>query len=126
MITKMSAKLSHLTVLLLTAAVFFAFSAPAQVASADLLRQAYHALELADHDYHGHRADAMKQIEAAGKVLGLNLRGDGHDHEKQGQSDDHLREAQSLLTQAQGGFRGKALAHVKAAEKQLGIALNIK
>ena len=94
--------------------------------SADLLQQAYTTLEQADHDYKGHRVAAMKQIEAAGKLLGLNLRGDGKGHEKQGVSDQQLRSAQALLEQARAGLAGKPLKHVDRAIKQLNIALSIK
>jgi hypothetical protein len=100
------------------------FAGPA--ASADLLQQAYTALERADHDYKGHRIDAMKQVEAAGKALGLNLRGDGRGHEKQGVSDQQLRNAKGLLEEARAGLTGKALKHVNHALKQLNIALSIK
>jgi hypothetical protein len=92
----------------------------------DLLQQAYTTLEQADHDYKGHRVAAMKQIEAAGKLLGLNLRGDGKGHEKQGISDDQLRTARALLEQARAGMTGKPLRHVNRAIKQLDIALSIK
>ena len=95
-------------------------------ASGDLLQQAYTALEQADHDYKGHRKDAMKQIEDAGKLLGINLRGDGKAHEEQGVSDEQLRTAQGLLEQARSGLAGKPLKHVNRALKQLRIALNIK
>ena len=96
------------------------------VAAGDLLQQAYTTLEQADHDYKGHRIAAMKQIEAAGKLLGVNLRGDGKGHEKQGVSDQQLRTAQALLEQARPGLTGRPLKHVNRALKQLNIALSIK
>jgi hypothetical protein len=58
--------------------------------AAGLLVQAYTTLGQADHDYKGHRVAAMKQIEAAAKLLGVNVRGDGKGHEKQGVSDAQL------------------------------------
>lgn len=91
-----------------------------------LLLQAYATLEMADHDYKGHRVAAMKQIEAAGKLVGVNVRGDGKGHEKQGVSDAQLRTAENLLIQAKPGLSGKALSHVNRALKQLSIALSIK
>jgi hypothetical protein len=94
--------------------------------AAGLLVQAYTTLELADHDYKGHRAAAMKQIEAAAKLLGVSVRGDGRAHEKQGVSDAQLRTAQGLLQQALPGLSGKPLKHVNMALKQLSIALSIK
>jgi hypothetical protein len=93
---------------------------------ADLLRQAYGELASADHDYKGHRAAAMKRIEAASKALGVKLHGEGREHIKQGISDDHLRNAQGLLSQAAGGLSGKALKHVLAAEKDISVALSVK
>jgi hypothetical protein len=95
-------------------------------ASGDLLRQAYATLEQADHDYKGHRIDAMKQIEAAGKFLGVNVRGDGKSHEAQGVSDAQLRTAQGLLEQARVGLTGKPLRHVNRAIHQITTALKIK
>ena len=109
--------------LVLVACTFRAVAGPPPV---ELLRQAYLTLERADHDYKGHRAEAMKQIHAAGKVLGVNFHGDGKGHEQQGISDEQLRVAEGLLQQASTGLNGKALKHVQAAEKQISIALSIK
>ncbi|PWU09826.1 MAG: hypothetical protein C5B50_26580 [Verrucomicrobia bacterium] len=92
----------------------------------DLLHHAYATLERADHDYKGHRHEAMKQIEAAAKLLGVNLHGDGKGHEKQGLSDEQLRAALGMLEQARGEVKGKALHHVDNAIKQIHIALKIK
>jgi hypothetical protein len=94
--------------------------------SGAFLVQAYTALEQADHDYKGHRVAAMKQIEAAGRLEGVNVRGDGKGHEKQGISDNQLRNAQGLLQQALAGLSGKALRHVEKAQEQILIALSIK
>ena len=108
-------------------AIFFSlnlFAAPSS--PGDLLSQAYATLSVADHDYKGHRIEAMKQIEAAGKLLGVNVRGDGKGHEKQGTSDEQLRIAQSLLQQASSGLNGKVLQHVNHAIKQISTALTIK
>lgn len=98
------------------------FAAPA----GDLLMQAYSSLEQADHDYKGHRAAAMKQVEEAAKLLHINVRGDGRGHEKQGISDEQLRKAEGLLQQAKAGLKGKPLKHVNNALKQLHTALSIK
>ena len=94
--------------------------------AAGLLVQAYTTLGQADHDYKGHRVAAMKQIEAAAKLLGVSVRGDGRGHEKQGVSDAQLRTAQGLLQQALPGLSGKPLKHVNRALQQLAIALSIK
>ena len=92
----------------------------------ELLREAYGRLEKADHDYKGHRKDAMKQIEEAAKLVGVKVRGDGRGHEKQGVSDEHVREAEKLLQQARAGLSGKALRHVNKALEHLSTALKIK
>lgn len=42
-----------------------------------MLREAYDILARADHDYKGHRAKAMHEIEAAGKLIGMNVKGEG-------------------------------------------------
>jgi hypothetical protein len=122
----MTTKLSRLIVLSLAVALFLGLTTRVHAAPVDLLRQAYLTLSEADHDYDGHRIESMKRIEEAAKELGVNLRGDGHDHEKQGISDEHLREAYKLLQEAKGGLSGKPLKHVKAAEHELKIALKIK
>jgi hypothetical protein len=122
----MKAKTLRLVTLLVVSAVLLIFTGRAQAAPVNLLRQAYVTLAQADHDYKGHRADAMKQIEAAAKLLGVKLGGHEKGHEKQGVSDDHLRQAAGLLQQAQGGLAGKPLRHVLRAEKEITVALSIK
>lgn len=94
--------------------------------AAGLLVQAYTALEQADHDYKGHRVAAMKQIEAAARLLGVSVHGEGRGHEAQGVSDAQLRTAQGLLQQARSGLSGKPLKHVNKALQQLSVALSIK
>jgi hypothetical protein len=99
----------------------------AQPASpANLLRQAYVTLSMADHDYKGHRVEAMKQIEAAAKVLRMDIRGDGRAHEKQGISDEQLRIARGLLEQTRTGLEVRALKHIDKAINQIDIALKIR
>jgi hypothetical protein len=107
-------------------ALILGIAVNASANSTELLRQAYHELASADHDYKGHRASAMRQLDEAGKVLGASLHGDTKEHEKQGISDDHLKIAQNLLQEAANGLPRKALKHVLAAEKDISTALNIK
>jgi hypothetical protein len=92
---------------------------------ARLLRQAYATLSVADHDYNGHRYNAMKQIESAAKLLKFDLRGDGRGHERQGVSDEQLRGARSLLEQAQVEVTGRPRKHIERAIKEINIALKI-
>ncbi|HUJ09589.1 MAG TPA: hypothetical protein VL171_06135 [Verrucomicrobiae bacterium] len=95
-----------------------------------LLSQAYNILVVANHDYKGHRVRAMKQIEAAAKLLGVTLQGNGKGHEQQPTSDTQLRQAQTLLQQLSTGLaptKPKAVhAHIEAAIKQINLALAIK
>ena len=96
-------------------------------AAAGLLTQAYSALFSADHDYNGNRVRAMKQIEIAGKILGVTLSGDGRVKEQQVASDQQLRTAQTLLQQAlAAGLRPKPQEHVEKALAFLNTALSIK
>lgn len=91
-----------------------------------LLPEAYNLLKVADHDYSGHRARAMHQIEAAAKLIGEHLTGDGHGHEAQVASDDNLRQAQSLLSQAEAKMAGKPAVHIQKAVTELSVALAVK
>ena len=72
----------------------------------------------------------MKQLEAAGKLLKLNLGGDGKGHEKQGVSDEQLAAAQSVLNQIESELAGekksRVLHHVKKAQEELATALKVK
>ena len=95
-------------------------------APANLLRQAYATLAAADHDYKGHRIEAMKQVELAAKLLHVDIRGDGKGHEKQGVSDEQLRAARAILEQARGPLSGKALKRVDRAINQIDTALKIR
>jgi hypothetical protein len=109
----------------LAAGVFYP-AVPNGAGSLNLLRDAYDSLYVADHDYKGHRARAMHQIEDAMRLYGVNIRGEGRGHEKQGTSDSQLHEAQTKLEQSLGGLAGKPAHHVREAIKQLTVALNVK
>jgi hypothetical protein len=120
-----------LALLLIGGLLARAQSAPATPAVASAtsitqLTQAYAALSIADHDYKGHRALAMKQIEAAAKVVGVTLGGNGKGHEQQATSDQQLQTATSLLQQARAGLPEKAQKHVDKALEHLSTALSIK
>jgi hypothetical protein len=98
----------------------------AQTSPIATLDDAYATLAQADHDYKGHRAKAMKQIELAVQELGGKISGHGKGHEPQGTSDAQLKAAQTLLQQTTSGFTGKALKHVNNAIAQINDALAIK
>jgi hypothetical protein len=99
-------------------------------AEAEMLHKAYHILATGDHDYKGHRVRAMRAVEAAGKLLGLNLRGDDKDKEKQAISDEKLREAQGLISQvlasAEVQHQKAVVKHLNTANEQINTALSIR
>jgi hypothetical protein len=95
-------------------------------AEAALLQQAYGLLATADHDYNGNRIKAMKEIEAAAKILGVSLHGDGKVREAQGASDAQLRSARDLLVKAANGLMGRELLRIERAISHLNIALAIR
>jgi hypothetical protein len=99
-------------------------------AEAGMLRRAYHILATGDHDYKGHRIKAMHAVEAAGTLLGMDLRGDDKDHEKQILSDDKLREASGLLSNVLSASEVKdqkrIARHINEAIDQINVALSIK
>lgn len=104
-------------------------SDPNLQAEADLLRQAYVALSLADHDYKGHRHDAMHQTAHAAHILGVRLEGDGIGEAPQNSSDERLREARGELEQARSFLAAKGhhrvVEHVNHAIHQIDVALHV-
>jgi len=99
-------------------------------AEAGMLQNAYLILATGDHDYKGHRMKAMHQIEAAAKLLGMNLSGDAKDKQPQSLSDAKLREAQGLLQNVLGAAEVKnekrVTKHITEAINQINIALSIR
>jgi hypothetical protein len=99
-------------------------------AEAGMLQNAYLILSTGDHDYKGHRVKAMHQIEAAAKLLGMNLGGDAKDKQPQPLSDAKLREAQGLLQNVLGAAEVKdqkrVTKHINEAINQINIALSIR
>jgi hypothetical protein len=97
---------------------------------AGMLHRAYHILATGDHDYKGHRAKAMHAVEAAAKLLGLDLRGDYKDHQVQVLSDDKLREAQGLIANVLASADVKdqkhVVKHLAEAVHQINIALDVR
>jgi hypothetical protein len=98
-------------------------------AEAGMLRSAYLILATGDHDYKGHRVKAMHQIEAAAKLLGMDLSGDAKDKQPQPLSDAKLREAQGLLQSVLGASEVKSqkrvTKHITEAIDQINVALSI-
>jgi hypothetical protein len=99
-------------------------------AEAGMLHRAYHILATGDHDYKGNRVRAMRSVEAAAKLLGLDLKGDARDHESQVLSDEKLREAQSLisnvLASADVKNQKRVAKHLNEAIHHINVALSIK
>jgi hypothetical protein len=99
-------------------------------AEAGMLQNAYLILATGDHDYQGHRLRAMHQIEAAAKLLGMNLGGDAKNRQPQALSDAKLREAQGLLQNVLGAAEVKnekrVVKHINNAIDQINIALSIR
>jgi hypothetical protein len=97
---------------------------------AKALTRAYRILATGDHDYKGHRVKAMHQIEAAAKLLGVNLRGDAKARQKQALSDDKLRDARGLLeivlNSAEVKAQPRVSKHISEAIDQINVALKIR
>ena len=99
-------------------------------AEAGQLRQAYQILATGDHDYKGHRVQAMHAVERAGKLLGIDLAGDLKDRSPQKLSDERLREAQNLITQVLGAASVKnqkrVAKNLNAAVAHINTALSVR
>jgi len=99
-------------------------------AEAGMLRRAYIILATGDHDYKGHRVRAMRQIEAAADLLGMNVKGDLKDRQPQSLSDAKLREARNLLQNVLGSSEVKdqkrVTKHISAAVSQIDVALSVR
>jgi len=97
---------------------------------AEMLHRAYRILATGDHDYRGHRAEAMKQVKKAADLLGYDLGGDDQYHEKQFLSDDKMREARDLLNHVLGAAevkgQEKISKHIDAAISEIDAALATK
>lgn len=98
-------------------------------AEAQMLHQAYKILATGDHDYKGHRAKAMHAVEAAAKILNMDLSGDRKNKTPQILSDDKLREAQGLIRSVRNSAEVKdqerVTRHLDEAIAQIDIALGI-
>jgi hypothetical protein len=99
-------------------------------AEAGMLHRAYRILATGDHDYKGHRVKAMHAVEAAAKLLGVDLSGDAKDNESQVLSDDKMREAGGLLQNVLGNAEVKGQPrvskHITEAINQINTGLGIR
>jgi hypothetical protein len=89
------------------------------------LRHAYWILEQADHNYAGHRARAMDEIRKAGKIMDLDLKGDGYGGERPHWSDALLREARRNLQDIVEESGGAEHKHIRLAIKEIDHALEV-
>jgi hypothetical protein len=89
------------------------------------LRHAYWILEQADHDYAGHRGKAMEEIRKAGKIIGMDLKGDGYGGEKPHWSDALMREARRNLQDIVEDTGGEEHKHIRVAIKEIDHALEV-
>jgi hypothetical protein len=104
--------------------------AMSKFSEAKALIRSYRILATGDHDYKGHRVKAMHQIEAAAKLLGVNLGGDAKARQKQVLSDDKLRDARGLLeivlNSAEVKAQPRISRHITEAINQINVALSIR
>src|SRR5580704_10885352 len=93
-----------------------------------MLQDAYVLLSQANHDYNGHRVQAMKSIHKGALLLKVNLQSKGDVHEDQGSSDAQLEKAQKILKQARtfaaSKNQKKLVKHLDAAIGHLSTALS--
>jgi hypothetical protein len=110
-------------------ALSFGLSARAETPR-DEIAHAYVLLKMAKHDYGGHKANALKELEIAGHDLGLDLKGHGSEHERQMQSDEMVAESGRMLREASAKLEARdrehAAAHVDRAIHEIDEALRKK
>jgi pyruvate/2-oxoglutarate dehydrogenase complex dihydrolipoamide acyltransferase (E2) component len=101
-------------------------------AAGQSLASAYMLLANADHDYNGHRVQAMESIRKAAKRLKISLQGKGNGgNQPQADSDAKLLRAQQILQQVQGSIGGsrrgaKVRQHVNEAIQHITTALQTR
>lgn len=96
----------------------------------DEVAHAYVLLKLAKHDYGGHKAEALKQLELAGRALGLDLHGGPSAHERQMKSDELVSEAAQFAHDAEEKLeardRRRVADHLERAVHEIDAALRKK
>jgi hypothetical protein len=127
---KINYRLLLVPILVAVFTVGFGWRASAAETPREELVHAFHLLQKADKDYAGHRGKAMGEVETAGKALGLELKGDLPDKERQWKSDAQLIEARRLLVEARDKLevrdRDRVAAHADVAVKEIDEALKVK
>lgn len=126
---KLSSRSRYIQIVAIVLALSFGVRAYAETPREELAH-AYILLKLANADYAGHRAKAMKELETAGKDLGLSLEGRGSKHERQLKSDEQVTEARRLLREARDKLeardRDRAAAHLEKAIAEIDAALKAR
>jgi hypothetical protein len=126
---KLSSRSRYIQIVAIVLALSFGVRAYAETPREELAH-AYILLKLANADYAGHRAKAMKELETAGKDLGLSLEGRGSEHERQLKSDEQVAEARRLLREARDKLeardRDRAAAHLEKAIAEIDAALKVR
>jgi hypothetical protein len=121
---------SMFAVILAAFPLYAALDAASKNSEVSMLQDAYVLLSQANHDYDGHRVDAMKSIHKAATLLKVNLQAKGDVHEDQGTSDEQLQKAQKILKQARtfaaGKNQKKLVQPLAAAIGHLSAALGTK
>jgi len=126
---KLSSRSRYIQIVAIVLALSFGVRAYAETPREELAH-AYILLKLANADYAGHRVKAMKELETAGKDLGLSLEGRGSEHERQLKSDEQVAEARRLLREARDKLeardRDRAAAHLEKAIAEIDAALKVR
>ena len=96
----------------------------------DELAHAYYLLKAAKHDYGGHKAEALKQLELAGRAIGIDLHGGASEHERQMRSDELVSEAARFAHDAEEKLeardRRRVADHLERAVHEIDAALHKK
>jgi len=90
------------------------------------LRHAYWLLEQADRDYGGHKGKAMEEIKKAGKIMGMDLHGEGYSGAHQKWSDERLREAKQLLIDIVDTHHEHEHEHIWKAIQEINKGLEVR
>jgi hypothetical protein len=87
-------------------------------------RQAYSLLEKTEHEYDGHRGEAMRALHKAADIQGFELRSrEGGVDKDRRTSDARMQAALDILVKFQDPKGGKEQEHLNHAIKELKIAL---
>jgi hypothetical protein len=126
---KRTSRSLYLRIAAIAVGLSFGLSAYAETPREEVAH-AFHLLQKADHDYAGHRAKAMAEVEIAGRSLKLELGGEIPDRERQWKSDEQMAEARRLLREARDKLekrdRDIVADHIDTAVKEIDIALAVK